>query len=144
METQHHVSQMQLLIEPLRLYCEDQQDVYVGGNMFMYVSLAQVRHQDFRRPDFFAVLDVPKRERESWVVWEEGKGPDIVIELLSESTASPGHTMQSHTEGYSPSDTRSRRCAPRFTSFPYQWRLNRVAQDCSALETVCPSQQRGY
>lgn len=23
----------------------------------------------------------------SWVVWEEGKGPDVVIELLSESTA---------------------------------------------------------
>jgi len=33
------------------------------------------------------VLGVPKRERRSWVVWEEGKAPDVVIELLSESTA---------------------------------------------------------
>ncbi len=33
------------------------------------------------------MLGVPKRERLSWVVWEEGKGPDLVIELLSETTA---------------------------------------------------------
>ena len=87
METQRHALQLQLLIDPLRLYWEDRQDVYVGGNMFIYFSLAQVRNQDFRGPDFFAVLDVSKRERKSWVVWEEGKGPDVVIELLSESTA---------------------------------------------------------
>jgi hypothetical protein len=55
--------------------------------MFVYFSLEQVRNQDFRGPDFFAVLDVPKRERKSWVVWQEGKGPDVVIELLLESTA---------------------------------------------------------
>jgi hypothetical protein len=30
---------------------------------------------------------VPRRERKSWVVWEEEKAPDVVIELLSESTA---------------------------------------------------------
>jgi len=87
METQRHALQLQLLIDPLRLYWEDRQDVYVGGNMFIYFSLAQVRNQDFRGPDFFAVLDVSKRERKSWVVWEEGKGPDVVIELLSESSA---------------------------------------------------------
>jgi Uma2 family endonuclease len=87
METQRHVLQMQLLIDPLRLAWADRTDAYVGGNMFIYFSLEQVRHQDFRGPDFFAVLGVPKRERKSWVVWQEGKGPDVVIELLSESTA---------------------------------------------------------
>ncbi len=87
METQRHVMQLQLLMDPLRAYWTDRQDVYVGGNMFVYFSLEQVRNQDFRGPDFFAVLDVPKRERKSWVVWQEGKGPDVVIELLSESTA---------------------------------------------------------
>ena len=55
--------------------------------MFVYFSIAQVRNQDFRGPDFFAVLGVPKGERLSWVVWEEDKAPDVVIELLSESTA---------------------------------------------------------
>jgi Uma2 family endonuclease len=87
METQRHALQMQLLIDPLRLSWADRMDAYVGGNMFIYFSLEQVRHQDFRGPDFFAVLGVPKRERKSWVVWQEGKGPDVVIELLSESTA---------------------------------------------------------
>jgi Uma2 family endonuclease len=87
METQRHALQMQLLIDSLRLFWADRTDAYVGGNMFIYFSLEQVRHQDFRGPDFFAVLGVPKRERKSWVVWQEGKGPDVVIELLSESTA---------------------------------------------------------
>jgi Uma2 family endonuclease len=87
MESERHVLQLQLLLGPLRRFWADRQDVYVGGNMFVYFSLEQMRHQDFRGPDFFAVLGVPKRERKSWVVWQEGKGPDVVIELLSASTA---------------------------------------------------------
>ena len=55
--------------------------------MFVYFSLEQVRNQDFRGPDFFVALDVPTHSRKSWVVWQEGKGPDVVIELLSETTA---------------------------------------------------------
>ena len=38
-------------------------------------------------PDVFFVLGVSKGDRLRWVVWEEGKGPDVVIELLSPSTA---------------------------------------------------------
>ncbi|MBI3329186.1 MAG: Uma2 family endonuclease [Nitrospinae bacterium] len=87
METQRHMLQLYVLMDPLLLHWADRQDVFVGGNMFVYFSLEQVRHQDFRGPDFFVVLDVPRRERKSWVVWQEGKGPDVVIELLSESTA---------------------------------------------------------
>ena len=52
-----------------------------------HYSLAQVKNREFMGPDVFAVVGVPKGERKSWVVWEEGKGPDVVIELLSESTA---------------------------------------------------------
>ena len=87
METQRHMLQMVLLMDPLWLFWADRDDVFVGGNMFFYFSLDQVYYQDFQGPDFFVVLDVPKRERKSWVVWQEGKGPDVVIELLSESTA---------------------------------------------------------
>jgi hypothetical protein len=33
------------------------------------------------------VLDVEERERQSWVVWQEGmRFPDLIIELLSDST----------------------------------------------------------
>ena len=86
MESERHVLQMYLLILPLRSFWKDR-EFFVGGNMFIYFSLKQLRNQDFRGPDVFVVLDVPKRERKSWVVWQEGKGPDMVIELLSESTA---------------------------------------------------------
>jgi Uma2 family endonuclease len=86
-ESQRHVLQMTLLIESLTLAWADRPDGFVGGDMFLYFSPEQVRGRDFRGPDVFAVLDVPKRERKSWVVWQEGKGPDVIIELLSESTA---------------------------------------------------------
>jgi hypothetical protein len=55
--------------------------------MFIYFSTAQVKNQDFKGPDVFIVLGVTKRERKCWVVWEEEKAPDVVIELLSDSTA---------------------------------------------------------
>jgi Uma2 family endonuclease len=87
MESNLHVLQMILLIETLKLYWEGRQDVFVGGNMFVYFSPDQVLTHDFRGPDFFAVQGVKKRERKSWLVWEEGKGPDVVIELLSDTTA---------------------------------------------------------
>ncbi|BBD54103.1 Uma2 family endonuclease [Planktothrix agardhii] len=92
METQRHKMQMDLLIDPLIPWLETREDGYVGGNMFLYFSLAQVRNQDFKGPDFFAVLGVPKKERKSWVVWEEGKAPDVIIELLSPSTAQEDKT----------------------------------------------------
>ncbi|MDD1415637.1 Uma2 family endonuclease [Dolichospermum sp. ST_con] len=87
METQRHKLQMDILIDTIQPWLDQRADGYVGGNMFVYYSLAQLKNQDFRGPDFFAVLGVPKTERLSWVVWEEGKPPDVVIELLSESTA---------------------------------------------------------
>ncbi len=86
MESQRHQLQMELLINALMPWLDAREDGYVGGNMFVYYSLQQVRNQDFRGPDVFVVLDVPKGERKSWVCWEEGKSPDVVIELLSVST----------------------------------------------------------
>ena len=87
MESDRHVQQMTLLLETLRLHWSGRDDYFIGGNMFIYFSLEQVRNRDFRGPDVFVVLGVPKRERKSWLVWQEGKGPDLVIELLSDSTA---------------------------------------------------------
>ena len=88
METPRHASQMHLLLEPLKLHLLPQRDCFMGGNMFVYYSLNQARNEDFKGPDFFIVLDVPQRERKSWVAWEEdGKLPNVVIELMSPSTA---------------------------------------------------------
>jgi Uma2 family endonuclease len=87
METERHKTQMDFLLNSLRPWVDERADGYLNGNMFIYFSAKQLRQQDFRGPDFFVVLGVPKGERKSWVVWEEGKGPDVVIELLSEATA---------------------------------------------------------
>ena len=87
METQRHKLQMDLLIDVLHTWLAKRSDGYVNGNMFIYFSAKQVRHQDFKGPDVFVALDSSKCERKSWVVWEEdGKTPDVVIELLSDST----------------------------------------------------------
>jgi Uma2 family endonuclease len=93
METYRHKLQMDLLVEPLNTWLVlEQNQGFVGGNMFVYFSPNQVRNQDYRGPDVFAVMDVEIGERKSWVVWEEGKAPDIVIELLSASTATQDKT----------------------------------------------------
>ncbi|NJO16261.1 MAG: Uma2 family endonuclease [Thioploca sp.] len=93
METERHKKQMELLIASLEPWLIQQpQGGYVSGNMFIYYSFKQIRRQDFKGLDVFVVLDVPPGERKSWVVWEEGKTPDLIIELLSESTAKKDKT----------------------------------------------------
>lgn len=87
MESERHVHQMTLLIQSLKDFWQDRDDFFVGGNMFIYYSELQAKKNDFRGPDVFVVLGTQKRERKSWVVWEEdGRTPDVVIELLSGST----------------------------------------------------------
>jgi Uma2 family endonuclease len=86
MDSERQALQMDLLLEPLRLYFAGR-DVYVGKNQIIYYSVEQVRNRDFLGPDVYVVLDVPDRERRSWVIWEEGKAPDVVVEILSPKTA---------------------------------------------------------
>jgi Uma2 family endonuclease len=87
METERHRAQMNLLIDTLRESWRDRADIYVAGNMAIYFSETQARRNDFRAPDFFVVLDTERRERKRWVVWEEeGRTPDVIVEITSEST----------------------------------------------------------
>jgi Uma2 family endonuclease len=87
METERHVQQMLLLQQSLRYFLRGRHDVFVGANMFVYYSETQTRKNDFRGPDVFVVLGTDDHERLSWVAWEEdGKLPDVVIELTSPST----------------------------------------------------------
>lgn len=87
MESERHRKQMNVLIDSLDDAWRDRDDVYVGGNMFVYFSELQAKKNDFRGPDVFVVLDTVRRERKSWVVWgENGRTPNVVVELLSPST----------------------------------------------------------
>jgi len=63
-------------------------DYYVGVNMFVYYSWKQVRNKDYKGPDLYFVKNVEgARDRLYWAIWDEdGRYPDVIIELLSETT----------------------------------------------------------
>lgn len=88
LESQWHRDEMNLLIELFRFWlAAGRDDFYVGGNQALYFSAIQARNRDFRAPDVFVVLGTAPHDRDGWVVWEEdGKVPDLVIELTSPST----------------------------------------------------------
>jgi Uma2 family endonuclease len=65
-------------------YFQDQPQVYVSGNLLIYYEEGHPERSV--APDVFVVLDVPKQKRDSYKVWEEGKAPDVVIEITSRST----------------------------------------------------------
>lgn len=89
LESNRHRLAMNLLIESVYAALKPREDFYASGNMFVYYSLAQIKNRDFRGPDFFVALNVDgKKERQGWVVWEEdGKYPDVIVELMWKSTA---------------------------------------------------------
>lgn len=89
LETNRHRIAMNALIRSLnQAYCA-RSDFFAGGNMFIYYSSTQAKNRDFRGPDFFVVLNIDgSYSREGWVVWEEeGRYPDVIVELMSDSTA---------------------------------------------------------
>ena len=70
--------------------------MYVNGNMFVYFSPRQLKSEQFRGPDVFVVLGTEKKERLSWVLWEEMRLPDVVIELTSPSTRDEDYGKKKH------------------------------------------------
>jgi Uma2 family endonuclease len=88
LETDFHREQIDLLIRLLKYWWRDRPDFYISGNLTVYYNEQQLKKRDFRGPDIFVVLGAEKRDRRSWTIWEEGgKYPNVVIELLSSSTA---------------------------------------------------------
>jgi len=88
LETYRHLKQLILLLSCLERLWQARQDFFAGGNMSIYYSTRQLKSEDVRGPDFFVVLNTQRRERKSWVVWEEdGKYPNFILEILSDTTA---------------------------------------------------------
>ncbi len=88
LETDFHREQIDLLIRLLKYWWRDRPNFYISGNLTVYYNQQQLKSRDFRGPDVFMVLDTEKKDRRSWAIWEEGgKYPNLVIELLSGSTA---------------------------------------------------------
>ncbi|MCJ8279819.1 MAG: Uma2 family endonuclease [Rivularia sp. ALOHA_DT_140] len=88
LETELHLRQIILLLQCLELLWQNRNDFYAAGNLTVYYSSRKRKYEDFRGPDFFVVLGTERKTRKSWVVWEEdGKYPNLIIELLSNSTS---------------------------------------------------------
>jgi Uma2 family endonuclease len=88
LETELHLRQIILLLKSLEWLWRDRNDFYVAGNLTIYYSPRQRKSEHFRGPDFFVVLDTERKTRKSWVVWDEdGKYPNVIIEILSPKTA---------------------------------------------------------
>ncbi len=96
MDTPWHRSAMNLLIDVVRWHRRGRTDYYVGGNMFIYYGRRQMQTWEYRGPDFFVVDDVDgSRERRTWIVVdEEGRYPNVIVELTSPSTAREDHTTK--------------------------------------------------
>lgn len=87
MESSLHYLQLMLLVSCLELAWQDRRDFFIGANLTIYFSRQQLKNRDFGGPDFFLVKHTERKHRNSWVVWEEdGQYPDLIIELLSNST----------------------------------------------------------
>ena len=96
LESDRHLHQILSLLASLGWWWRDRPDApgggrhdfFMAGNLTIYFNPNQLKNQDFRGPDFFVVLDTDDRERKSWMVWQEDyKFPNLIIELLSDSTA---------------------------------------------------------
>jgi Uma2 family endonuclease len=88
LESDLHLLQIKLLLDSLNWLWRERQNYYATGNLTIYYNPQKIKARDFRGPDFFVVLDAEKRPRKSWTVWDEGgKYPNLIIEVLSKSTA---------------------------------------------------------
>ena len=88
MESGWHRKCMNLLIDQIDELYRGRNDYYVGGNMFIYFNIEQIKTRDFRGPDFFYVANSTRLPvRKTWTVWKErNHTPSVVIELTSPST----------------------------------------------------------
>jgi Uma2 family endonuclease len=83
-ETDIHRKLMMALIEALEDRYAADQNVYVSGNLLLFYEEGNKRRHV--SPDVFVVFGVPKQLRPNYLLWEEGRGPNVVIELTSSST----------------------------------------------------------
>jgi Uma2 family endonuclease len=83
-ETELHRDDMIDLIQTLEDHFADEDLVCVSGNMLLfYVEGDRRKHVS---PDVFVVRGVEKKRRDHYLVWKEGRAPDLVIEITSKST----------------------------------------------------------
>jgi Uma2 family endonuclease len=72
------------LIATLKQHFAAQPRVYVSGNLLLFYEQGNRRRHV--SPDVFVVRGVANHNRPNYLLWEEGRAPQVVIELTSSST----------------------------------------------------------
>ena len=83
-ETDDHRDLMAELIETLRMYYQASPRVYVSGNLLVFYERGNKRRHV--SPDVFVVRGIARHNRPNYLIWEERKAPEVVIELTSKTT----------------------------------------------------------
>jgi Uma2 family endonuclease len=83
-ETDWHRDLMFAEIFMLKVWYAKARRVYVSGNLLIYYVPGNKRKHV--APDVFVVRGVSKRKRLYYLLWEEKKSPEMIIELTSKST----------------------------------------------------------
>ena len=83
-ETPVHRDVMIDAIQVLQRHFAHRPDVYVSGNMMMYYEEGEPRR--CVSPDVFVAVGVEDKDRDTYLLWREPKGPDFVLEVTSKST----------------------------------------------------------
>jgi Uma2 family endonuclease len=83
-ETDIHRNEMINLLAMLEYHYRNEPTVYVSGNIFLYYEEGNTNEKV--SPDVLVALGVGRKERRTYKVWEEGKVPEVIVEVTSSST----------------------------------------------------------
>ena len=83
-ETDWHRKLLMTLIQIIEHHFRDHDDVYVSGDLLIYYKMGD--NTKSVAPDVFVVQGVAKKQRGTYLTWEEAHTPDFVLELASPST----------------------------------------------------------
>ena len=72
------------ILQLLEQFFRETPDVYVSGDLLMYYLQGDPRK--VVAPDVLVSFGIGQKRRRTYLVWEEGKLPDFVMEMASETT----------------------------------------------------------
>ena len=91
-ENDEHYRAILSIRAPLEVRFRDSADTYVTGDLLLYYD-----REDRRKcaaPDVLVARGLAKRFRRSYVLWEEGKPPDCVVEVSSPDSRTKDRTKK--------------------------------------------------
>ena len=83
-ETDWHRDLLMAFLQMIAYHFRDHDDVYVSGDLLIYYKMGD--NTKSVAPGVFVVRGVSKKQRGTFLTWEESHTPDFVLELASPST----------------------------------------------------------